>query len=257
MRLFFKCLFVLFVCLYVSDHVYALETVTIATGEYPPFASKNLKHYGFTSQVVQEAFEKSGYKVDFKFVPWKRALECTKNMKYDATSFWFVTEDKQQIFHYSDAIFEEKTAFFHLKTTQLPNWKKLSDLSKFRFGATRGYSYTKEFWKAGKDGVLTIDEASNDKTNFKKLIRERIDIFPSGIVVGYGILNKSFDSSIINTITYHPKILNKSTTHVLFPKKAPKSQKLLKAFNEGLIKLRMEGLYDKYEDDLMEGNYKK
>ena len=252
-----KCLFIVFVCLFVSNQVQALEKVVIATGEYPPFASKNFKHSGFTSQVVKEAFARSGYDVQYKFVPWKRALERTKLLKYDATSFWFVTEDKQEIFHYSDAIFEEKTAFFHLKTTMLPDWKKLADLSKFRFGATRGYSYTKEFWQLGKDGVLKIEEASSDKTNFKKLLKERIDIFPSGIVVGYGILNQSFDNAMVNKLSYHPKILRSSTTHVLFPKKAPKSEVLLKAFNQGLLKLRAEGLYDKYEDDLMGGRYKK
>jgi len=257
MKNFLKCLMILFACMIVSSQVQALETVTIATGEYPPFASKNLKHYGFTSQVVKEAFAKSGYNVIFKFVPWKRALESTKILKYDATSFWFVTEDKQKIFHYSDPIFEEKTAFFHLKTTKLPEWKTLSDLSKFRFGATRGYSYTKEFWEAGKNGTLKIEEASSDKTNFKKLLKERIDIFPSGIVVGYGILNQSFDNAMVNKLTYHHKILRSSTTHVLFPKKGTKSKKLLKAFNDGLIKLRREGLYDKYEDNLMEGRYKK
>jgi hypothetical protein len=105
--------------------------------------------------------------------------------------------------------------------------------------------------------VLKIEEASSDKTNFKKLLKERIDIFPSGIVVGYGILNQSFDNLMVNKLTYHPKILRSSTTHVLFPKNAPKSQKLVKAFNEGLLKLRIEGLYDKYEDDLMSGRYKK
>jgi polar amino acid transport system substrate-binding protein len=257
MKSLLKYQMILFACLLVSSNVYALETVTIATGEYPPFASKKLKHYGFMSQLVKEAFAKSGYEVNYKFVPWKRALESTKILKYDATSFWFITEDKQKIFHYSDPIFEEKTVFFHLKTTQLPEWKTLADLSKFRFGATRGYSYTKEFWEAGKNGLLKIEEASSDKTNFKKLLKERIDIFPSGIVVGYGILNQSFDNAMVNKLTYHHKILRSSTSHVLFPKNAPKSKKLLKAFNDGLIKLRSGGLYDKYEDDLMGGRYKK
>jgi len=257
MKNYLKFLSIVLLWLLVSSSVQALETINIATGEYPPFASKKFKHYGFTSQIVKEAFAKSGYDVKFKFVPWKRALESTKMLKYDATSFWFVTEDKQKIFHYSDAIFEEKTVFFHLKTTVLPDWKNLADLSKFKFGATRGYSYSKEFWQAGKEGTLKIEEASSDKTNFKKLLKERIDIFPSGIVVGYGILNQFFDNAMVNKLTYHPKILRSSTTHVLFPKKAPKSEKLLKAFNEGLIKLRMEGIYDKYEDDLMEGRYKK
>jgi len=249
----------LFVCvlLSMSNHALAGETVTIATGEYPPFASKNLKHQGFTSQVVKEAFARSGYVVQFKFVPWKRALETTKKLKYDATSFWFIDEEKQKVFQYSDPIYDEKTAFFHLRTTILPDWKKLSDLSKYQFGATRGYSYSKEFWQAGKDGILKIEEASSDKTNFKKLLKSRIDIFPSGIVVGYGILNSSFDNSMVSKITYHPRILRSSTTHVLFPKKSPKTKKLVKAFNNGLLKLRAEGLYDKYEDDLMAGRYKK
>jgi len=250
-----KYLIIVFISLCVSSQINALETVTIATGEYPPFASKSLKHDGFCSQVVKEAFARSGYNVAFNFLPWKRALESTKILKYDATSFWFITEDKQKIFHYSDAMSDEKVVLFHLKTKPLPDWKTLADLSKFRIGATRGYSYTDEFWQAGKDGIIKIEEASNDKTNFKKLIKERIDIFPSGIVVGYAILNKSFDPAMVSKLTYHPKILRVSTSHVLFPKNAPKSLKLLKAFNDGLAKLKAEGLYEKYEDNLLEGKY--
>ncbi|KPA11666.1 amino acid ABC transporter periplasmic protein [Candidatus Magnetomorum sp. HK-1] len=182
-------------------------------------------------------------------------MEDTKKLKYDASSFWFITEDKQKVFHYSDSLNTEKTVFFHLKTTKIPDWKTMQDLSKFRIGATRGYSYSKEFWQAGKNGIINIEEASSDETNFKKLLKERIDIFPSGIVVGYGTLNKLFDRTRVDMLTYNPQVLRESTSHLIFPKNSPKSLKYLEAFNKGLDKLKTEGLYQKFYDDLLAGRY--
>jgi len=239
------------------SQAYSMEKIVIATGEYPPFASKTLKHDGFCSQLVKEAFNKEGYQVEFKFVPWKRALESTKLLKYDATSFWYQSAEKEKHFHYSDTILTEKTVFFHLKTTIVDKWDSLKDLSKYRIGATRSYTYTDEFWQLAKDGTLKVEEASSDTTNFKKLIKGRIDLFPSGIVVGYGILNKTFDSPILHLITYNPKVFRDVTAHVLFPKKGKKSEKLVNAFNKGLAKLKSEGTYQKFHDNLLEGKYNK
>ena len=149
----------------------------------------------------------------------------------------------------------EKLVLFHLKSNPIKDWKTLGDLKNYKFGATRGYTYTQEFWAAFDSKQLTVDVTDNDIQNFKKLFAGRIDIFPSGLVSGYRILHKEFESGKIELLTYHRKPLSHTTGHLAFTRSRQDSGNLLQVFNHGLAKLKSEGLYNQFRDDLMEGKY--
>ncbi|MCX4025685.1 substrate-binding periplasmic protein [Spartinivicinus marinus] len=240
-----------------SLNSYADKTVTISTGEYSPWVSKKLKHLGYVSHIVNEAFKREGYTVEFKFFPWKRAYESAKKGEFHATSFWFKSPDREKDFYYSDPVSTEKTVFFHLKTNPLADWNTVADLKDKTIGATTGYTYTKEFWEAGENGTIKISTASSDDKNFKKLLASRVDLFPMGTVAGYGLLADKFDETSLHLITFHPKPLVESTGHLLFSKQKADNEELLKIFNAGLKKLKDEGLDQKWREDLMAGGYKK
>ncbi|MGI0119994.1 substrate-binding periplasmic protein [Zooshikella sp. RANM57] len=236
----------------------AETTVLIATGEYQPWASESLKHKGFVSHVIDEAFKRAGdYKVEFKFLPWKRAYESAKKGDYHATSFWFHSADREHDFIYSTPVMSEKTVFFHLKTNPLKAWHKLTDLSDRTIGATIGYTYTKEFWDLAKSGKLQVQTASADDKNFKKLFASRIDLFPMGTVAGFGLLAEKFDQSVVHLIDFNPKPLVEAKGHLLFSRKHTGSEQLVKDFNKGIKQLQSEGLLDKWREDLLVGAYKK
>jgi len=131
----------------------------------------------------------------------------------------------------------------------------LSDLKNYRIGATGGYTYTKEFWDAAESKQLTIDVATTDRQNFQKLLSGRIDIFPSGLVSGHSVLQKEFDKSASNLISFNSKPLSETTGHLLFPKTGKKSENLLQVFNQGLAKIKKKGIYNKFTDDLLAGKY--
>ena len=91
--------------------------------------------------------------------------------------------------------------------------------------------------------------------NFKKLLAGRIDIFPSGLVNGFSLLQKEFDPDKSQLLTYHLKPLSNITGHLAFTRSRHDSANLLQIFNDGLSKLKEEGLYDQFRDDLLEGKY--
>ena len=67
----------------------AAETVEITTGEYAPWTSESLKHGGFSTHIITEAFKLEGYEVNFTFYPWKRVYEAAKDGKrFHASSWW-------------------------------------------------------------------------------------------------------------------------------------------------------------------------
>jgi len=234
----------------------AEEIVTVSTLEYSPWTGKNLKDNGFVNHVITEAFQRKGYTVKYTYLPWQRAVIETKNGGFSALSYVYFSKDREKEFYLSDPINEEKIVLFHLKSNPIKDWKTLDDLKNYKFGATRGYTYTKEFWEAAESKRLKVDVTDSDTQNFKKLLVGRIDIFPSSLVNGYSILQKEFVVSKSDLISFHPKPLFKTTGHLAFTRSRKKSEDLLRIFNQGLAELKKEGLYDKFMDDLLAGKYR-
>jgi len=137
------------------------------------------------------------------------------------------------------------------------DWNKLEDLKGYNIGISRGNTYTDEFRNLGEKQILTLKLSNNELINFKKLLKKRIDVFPSSLVMAYELLRKNFSSETIEKLTYNKKPLTIATGHLLFPKVRNDSKKYLKIFNSGLKKIKDDGTYDKYMEDLLNGKYSK
>jgi len=247
-------LFCLFIAM--SQVASAQETIHISTGEYLPWASESLKHGGFTNHVISEAFKLEGYDVKFTFYPWKRAFEAAKDGKdFQATSYWYPSEERAQSYHYSHALQIDRTVFFHLKDTPIPDWETLDDLKGKRIGATRAYTYTPEFWEAQESGRLNIQVGNSDEVNFNKLINGRIDLFPAELQLGRRLLNQLFGADVAATVAYHVKPLVAPTAHLLISKQLENGEDLAAEFNQGLAKLIESGRYAELQNDMFTGNY--
>lgn len=232
------------------------STVHISTGEFPPWSSESLKHKGFTNHVISEAFKLEGYDVEFTFYPWKRAYDSAKSGdRFQATSYWYPSDERAAEFHYSDPIQEDAVVFFHLKENPIPEWETLEDLNGKVIGATSGYTYTAEFWEAAESGRIEVEKAASDELNFKKLLKGRIDLFPSDPLVGQKLLNELFGPEVADKVTYSPKPLIAPSGHLLVSKELKNAQKLISDFNKGLQKLKESGQYAEFQKNLIAGKY--
>jgi polar amino acid transport system substrate-binding protein len=232
------------------------ETIQITTGEFTPWTSDSLKHGGFSNHVITEAFKLEGYAVNFTFYPWKRVYEAARaGDRFQASAWWYSSEERARDFYYSDPLLIDSMVFFHLKNNPVPDWKTLDDFKGRRIGATAGYTYTPEFWDAAKSGRLDIQEASTDELNFKKLLKGRIDMFPTSDLVGQKLLKEKFEPEQAGKVTFNPQPLMSSPGHLLFSRKSAASKELVVIFNRGLAKLRESGKYDQFWADLIAGNY--
>lgn len=231
------------------------RTVTIATGEYPPWISQKLKNGGFVCDVIARAFHREGINTRFVYLTWKQALKATQSGQYDATSFWFHSAQRTKYFLESQPVMQATTVFFHLKSDPIPDWSRLSDLKSYTIGATQGYTYTKDFWEASKKGVLKVEQASSDTVNLERLISGKIDLYPTGEAVGWMLINRRFPDSE-NKLTILKKPLMKSPGYVLFPKSKPGSEALMAKFNQGLAALHADGTIKKLMEKLKSGGYR-
>ena len=63
MKKFLIGIWIVIFFLNIATHSFAEETIRIAIGEWPPYTSKELKHYGVVSRIVAETFALEGVKV--------------------------------------------------------------------------------------------------------------------------------------------------------------------------------------------------
>ena len=233
------------------------EMVNISTGEWAPWAGEKIPKNGFVLHVVREIFENAGYKVNYKFVPWKRAIIILEKGNVDASAYWYKDNKRDSFAYHSEPVTNEKLVFFYKKTNPFKEWNSYEDLKGLKIGLARGNTYPDELQKLIDDKVLSADVADKDLFSFRKLVHGRIDVLPAAEVVGNEILNKEFSAAIQATIDYSTKPLTVTTGHILFSKKGARAKEYLEVFNNGLKQIKEDGTYDKYFDKLLQGEYSK
>jgi len=230
------------------------ETIRIATGEYPPFLSENLKHNGVGLHIIKEAFSLKGISVEYGFFPWARAYKNVKQGKWDASATWSHKPKRDDDVYFSNPLYQSTFVFFHLKSYPF-DWETLDDLKEVSIGGTRSYTYTPEFYQGIRDGNLNVEFSTSDLLNFRKLLGKRHQIFPANIHVGYHLLEKNFTAQEKQLITHHHLPLSSLPTHIVFSKANKKGLRLRNIFNEGLKELRESGRIAQYFIDARNGKY--
>lgn len=250
-----KIILIFFIILTIFPSIgFAGETIRIATGEYPPFLSENLKYNGVGLRIIREAFALVGVTVEYGFFPWKRSYQLALDGDWDATATWADKPGRDEDFYFSDPLYKSFSGFFHLKTYDF-EWETLDDLKEIPIGAIKGYTYDEEFIQADKEGSIKVEYVSTQKKNFQKLLWGRIKICRAHIDVGYAILAKEFSAEERELITHHPHTFPKNNTHLLFSKNIDRNREMVKLFNEGLKQMKEHGLIDKYFEESRAGEY--
>lgn len=248
-------LFLLLGCAAASGQTSPPDKIVIATGEYPPFTDSGFKHYGLIPRIVTESFDLVDIDVEYKFYPWARAYELSKDGRVDATAYWYRSPDREQHHFYSDKLMEDTVVWFHLRQTDF-DWKTLKDLSGYRLGAVNGYTYTQEFYDLVEAGDLYVEFVPKEFLNYKKLLAGRIDAFPEVIDMGLHVIDKSFPTDTAARFTQHTKPFTRKTTHLIAPRVKPGSKILIEKFNRGLTELRRRGLLKEFLLESREGAYR-
>ena len=226
------------------------ETIQVATGEFPPWTSESLPYGGFFNRIISSAFKLSGIEVQFSYLPWKRALKATKVGQFHATSFWGANKSREQDFYPSDMIESDSIVFFHKKVVPPFHWEKLTDISTLRIGATRGYTYTEEFWNLADNDKLRVSVRNDDLTSLRRLVKNEIDLFPISKVSGLYLLNKHFSKKEASEITFNKKNMNTGKDYILFSRAVPGNDRYLTLFNKGLKQLKQNNKLQEFRREL-------
>ncbi len=222
------------------------DEILIANGEWAPYFSEKMSHYGVVSRIVAEAFAMEGIKVRYVFRPWKRGMEESRKAKLHGTMGWGKKEDRLVNFHYSrQPIMVTVSALFH-RTDYSFDWQTLADLKEKRICGTVGYFYGAEFEEAEKAGIINIIRGPEDKLNFMKLLNGRTDLVVNDLEVGREIISSNFQPQQAALITHHPREIDRFDCYLLLAKEVQGNVLLLEVFDRGFESLRQSGKIDLY-----------
>ncbi|MBU2710858.1 substrate-binding periplasmic protein, partial [Zooshikella harenae] len=166
---------VLIVCLLQISNSRAEQTIRLTNGEWEPFLSEKLPHFGPSSQIVTEAFARLGITVRYDFFPWPRAYENARIGHWEGSVIWIKSEERAKYFYFSDPILSLPRYFYHLVDRKY-EWSSIKDLKGLVIGVTYSYTYGPELDKALENGFVQASWSTSDLLNIKKLIARRIDL---------------------------------------------------------------------------------
>ena len=213
-------------CLATSVSQAETPPLSISTGDHPPFTSETLSGGGIVNSYISRIAERAGLTAEFHYMPWKRVIETARNGTYQASSYWYYSEEREADFIHVGPVSHEEEVFFVLTDSGVPEWENLEDLQGLRIGATLGYTYTSEFWDLGESGILTLSPAPESLSNFRKLLSARIDMFPMSRDVGWHIIANNFTEEEQARFTTLKKPLSIHRGFLLIPRVLPEGEQL-------------------------------
>ena len=232
----FKLLVTILICLIYPLPAVAYENkVVLAYVEYPPYYGESLENGGPITEIIVQAFNKVGYAVKLKFVPWARGLEGTKQGTYDGLFTAWYTKDREKWFVFSAPLYLNQIGFYKRKGEYI-KFNSFQDLKSYKIGVVRGYIRPIGFNEAN----LQTIESATDRENLLLLTKGRIDLVLTDQTLGKYIIGTQLlgQSDKLEWIAPPVEALNQ---YLMISKQAKDFQKILESFNLGLKKLTETG----------------
>ncbi len=213
-------------------------TITLVTGEWPPYTGEALNGGGIAVKLVKAVFAEMGRAVDIQFYPWRRCEAYVQRGKAWAAFPYAFTAERRTQYLFSDALFETGNAWFYYgEKMNSVEYEEIADLRPYKIGVATGYWYEKWLRQAG----LRIDESTDDLTALRKLQAGRIDLFPLEQRVGMWLINQHFPEHRQHFGTLKQS-LHAHEHGLIVAKSYPNSRTLLREFNEALQRVKTKGI---------------
>jgi len=228
---FFLIFFSIFINSYADDKI-----IKLATLEWPPYISKQIKEYGFTAKISTEAFKRVGYSVSIHFMPWAKVLKDVERGKFDAGFPAYYSKERDEKYGLSHMIAKGPLVFATNKNTNI-KYSTLKDLKDYKIGIVRGYVNSDAFDNAQ---FLNKMVGNSDEQNLKRLLKKRLDIVVVDQFTAVHFMNTILQNNS-QLIEFLSPPLDEKELFVAFSKKNDNYKQLLEDFNHGLELITTDG----------------
>jgi len=234
-----RILIAVIVAMFLGVQASNAQSLKIATGEWIPFTSAGMAHFGEFTQRVTIVLNEMGIEPDYLFYPWGRCFDSVEKGRVWAAFPYSYTPERAQKVWFSDMLSCSKTVFFYYDgkgASRAYPFERLEDLKPYRIGGVTGYFYEESFRKAG----LSIDYVNKEINAMEKLKMGRIDLVPVNERVGWNLIKTHFPADAHNFKTVDNP-LNVSPLRLIVSKDYPGSKELLDRFNKALQRCSQKG----------------
>lgn len=166
-----------------SPAMSAPRTIQLRADAWCPYnCEPSDPHPGLMIEIIKAALEPHGYVIDYKVMPWERALSEARNGNVDGVIGVSQAEAAGLITHEHPA--GVATLVMVTRKDNTIRYSGVSSLDSLRVGAIEGYSYSGEVdaWieanLKNRQRLEFVHGATPLELNIRKLIAGRIDVFP-------------------------------------------------------------------------------
>jgi polar amino acid transport system substrate-binding protein len=237
-----------------SGTLWAQSTLVLSTGGWPPFITDEQRHDGFIGHLIRDIFAELGIRVEYQYIPWRRAYVEASVGRFDGTAVWMDAEERHADFLYSDPVLDETFVFFHRRDRNF-DWETFDDLEGLTLGGVIGYSYGPGLDAAIESGIVQVEWVRDDEANLRKLLAGRIDAYPQEVSVGRYYQRKHLTEAEQTQLTHHEQPLLVNQSFLLMPRALPESEARIAQFNAQLRQFREDGRYHAYFRAFNRGDY--
>jgi polar amino acid transport system substrate-binding protein len=237
-----KKVMLLFVFLILSNPLLAEEKINLMAEILPPFQyyDENNILTGISIEIVEKIKSKINSKDSVKIVPWSRGLKITKKKENSALFSMLRTPDREKLFKWVGPLVEFSVVFFK-KTDSPIVLNSVEDAKKVKkIGVTKNVGNHEMLLAKGFKNLDVLQSGADEK-NIKKLVKGRIDLWPSTYFGGLYNAKKLGYGGMIEPIADFPVFEG----HLYLVFNLDTDDKIISRWQVALDDLKLNGTFDK------------
>ena len=217
-------------------------TITIVADVWCPYnCTPGDAQPGYMIEIAQKVLGEAGHTVEYRNLPWSRAIEETRRGKFDAIVG--AAPDDAPDFVYPQNALGSSTTVFAVRPGDPWRYTGIASLNGISVGVIQDYSYSEEFdayVQANLKDSAKIQAASGEdalNVNLKKLDAKRIN----ALVEDQAVLEYELKTSGRENSVQIAGDLGETPLFIAFSPAKPESKEYAKLLSDGVAKLRASG----------------
>ncbi len=213
----------------------ATPQLVLTTENYPPFNMQDgetKRVIGISTDIVREIMKRTKVPYSIKFLPWQRAFGMA--LKNEGTCVFSTTETagRKPNFKWVGPLVENNWTFFGRADSTI-HIRSIDDARRFVIGGYKGDAVAVFLENEG----FSLDLASHDLVNARKLSAGRFDVWATGQYLG-PYLAQQAGVAIKPLFTFRKTVMSLACNKNV-------DDTLIQRMNQTLEELRREGFIDK------------
>ncbi|ETW95344.1 MAG: hypothetical protein ETSY1_31000 [Candidatus Entotheonella factor] len=215
----------------------AEKRILLVTGsDYPPFTGEALPQQGMLTDVVRQTFQAMGYDAGFEFWGWKHGLQAAQQGRFAGTFPHFINRQHLAHFFYSKPLFRLLIRGFVSKEKPF-QFEKLRDLHDRVVCRPEGHDLH-DLQPLLVKKRITLKTPKRIGACFDLLMQGKVDVVSVNEFAGQGVLH---EAGLTERVCMLDNVISVDTVHLLFSKRIPQSEGLMKQFDKALARLEANG----------------